>query len=164
MDLLYRLEAELTEVVPFDRVPEGVRLDVSFDGRATDGQLAGAQVGGIDYLLLRTDGVGVIDVRARVVAHEGHAEVKADGYLVPPDGVELPPPEELLAPGFTWPDVELLVQEVAFLRTGVADWQDLNTTIAKIDGTVNPGTGQLVLEARALKPASTLVEAGAAQR
>lgn len=161
MDLLYRLEAQLTEVVPFDPLPEGVRLDVSFDGRVTDGQLAGAQVRGIDYLLLRTDGVGVIDVRAKVVADEAVVEVKALGYLVPPDGVELPPPDVLLAPGFTWPDVELLVQEVGFLRTGAAEWQDLNTTIAAIEGTVNPGTRQLVLEARALKPAGALTDAGA---
>ena len=164
MDLLYRLEAQLTEIVPIGLVPEGVRLDVYFDGRLTHGRFAGGRVRGIDYLLLRNDGVGVIDVRAAVVAGEGHVEVKAQGYLVPPDGVELPPPDVLLAPEFTWPDVELLVQEVALLRTGAAEWQDLNTTIAALEGTANPGRGELVLEARALQPAGSAVESSGARR
>jgi hypothetical protein len=155
LDLLYRLEAQLTEIIPIGLVPEGLRLDVYFDGRLTHGELAGAQLRGIDYLLLRTDGVGVIDVHAAVVADEGHVEIKAQGYLVAPDGVELPPPDTILAPDFSWPDVELVVQECAVLRTGAAGWQDLNTTIAAIEGAVNPGTGQLVLEARAFKRAGT---------
>ena len=44
---------------------------------------------------------------------EGHIEIKAQGYLVPPDGLELPPPDVILAPGFSWPDVELPVQDEA---------------------------------------------------
>ena len=164
MDLLYRLEAQPTEILPIGLVPEGVRLDVYFDGRLTHGQLAFARVRGIDYLLLRSDGVGVLDVREAVVADEGQVEVKAQGYLVPPDDVELPPPDVILAPGFTWPDVALPLQEFALLRTGVAEWQDLNTTIAALEGSVNPGTGQLVLEARAVKPAGALIGAGGARR
>jgi hypothetical protein len=164
MDLLYRLEAQLTETVPIGVVPEGVRLDLYFDGRLTHGQLAGARVRGIDYLLLRADGVGVIDVRAAFVADGGHVEVKAQGYLVAPDDVELPPPDAILAPGYIWPDVELPIREFAVLRTGAAEWQDLNTTIAAIEGTVNPGTGQLALEARAFERAGTFVEAGGARR
>jgi hypothetical protein len=163
MDLLYRLEAQLTEIIAIGVVREGVRLDLYFDGGITQGRFAGAKLRGIDYLLLGTDGVGVIDVHAAVVADQGHVEVKADGYVRPPVGVELPPPGALLASGFTWPDAELLVQEVARLRTGATEWQDLNTTLATIDGTVNPGTGQLVVEARALKPAGALTEDGAAQ-
>ena len=120
MDLLYRLEAQLTDILPIGLVPEGVRLDVHFDGRLTNGELAGARVRGIDYLLLRSDGVGVVDAREAVVADEGHIEIKAQGYLVPPDGLELPPPDVILAPGFSWPDVELPVQEFALLRTGVS--------------------------------------------
>ena len=131
MDLLYRLEAQLTDILPIGLVPEGVRLDVHFDGRLTNGELAGARVRGIDYLLLRSDGVGVVDAREAVVADEGHIEIKAQGYLVPPDGLELPPPDVILAPGFSWPDVELPVQEFALLRTGVAEWQGLNTTIPR---------------------------------
>jgi hypothetical protein len=121
-------------------------------------------VRGIDYLLLRADGVGVIDVRAAFVADEGHVEARAQGYLVAPDDVELPPPDAILAPGFTWPDVELPIREFALLRTGVAEWQDLNATVAAIEGSVNPGTGRLVLEARGFRPAATFVEVGAAQR
>jgi hypothetical protein len=164
MDLLYRLEAQLTEIIPIGLVPEGVRLDVHFNGRLTHGQLAGARLRGIDYLLLRTDGIGVVDAREAVVADHGRIEVKAQGYLVPPEDIELPPPNAILAPGFTWPDVELPVQEFALMRTGVAEWQDLNTTIAAIEGSVNPGTGQLVLEARAFKPAGTLVESAGVRR
>lgn len=164
MDLLYRLEAQLTDILPIGLVPEGVRLDVHFDGRLTNGELAGARVRGIDYLLLRSDGVGVVDAREAVVADEGHIEIKAQGYLVPPDGLELPPPDVILAPGFSWPDVELPVQEFALLRTGVAEWQGLNTTIAALEGSVNPGTSELVLEARALRPAGILVEPSGAHR
>ena len=164
MDLLYRLEAQLTEILPIGLVPEGLRLDVYFDGRLTRGELAGAQVRGIDYLLLRTDGVGVVDAREAVVADEGHVEIKAQGYVVPPGDVELPPPDLILAPGFIWPDVELPVQEFALLRTGVAEWQDLNATIVALEGSVNPGTGQLVLEAKALQSAGISVEASSARR
>jgi hypothetical protein len=164
MDLLYRLEGQMTETVPIGLVPEGVRLDVYFEGRLTHGQLAGARVRGIDYLLLRADGVGVTDVRAAFVADGGHVEARAQGYLVAPDDVELPPPDAILAPGFTWPDVELPIREFALLRTGVAEWQNLNATLAAIEGSVNPGTGNLVLEARGFKPPATVVEVGAAQR
>jgi hypothetical protein len=70
MDLLYRLEGQMTETVPIGLVPEGVRLDVYFEGRLTHGQLAGARVRGIDYLLLRADGVGVTDVSSPSCAPE----------------------------------------------------------------------------------------------
>ena len=163
MELLYRLEAQLTEILPIGLVPEGVRLDVHFDGRITHGQLAGAQLRGIDYLLLRSDGVGVVDAREAVVADEGHVEIKAQGYLVPPEDVELPPPDVILAPGFRFPDAEMPVQEVASMRTGVAEWQGLNSTIATLEGFVNPGTGELVLEARPLERAGISVEASGAR-
>jgi hypothetical protein len=164
VDLLYRFEAQLTEILPIGLVPEGVRLDVHFDGRLTHGQLEGARVRGIDYLLLRSDGIGVVDAREVVVADGRHVAVNVQGYLIPPDDVELPPPHVILAPDFTWPDVALPLHEFALLRTGVSEWQDLNKTVAACEGFVNPGTGQLVIEARAFKPAGTPIEAGGAQR
>ena len=56
----YAYEATLTRVVPIGLVPEGVRLDAHYTGTITEGPLAGDAVEGVDYLLLRPDGVGVI--------------------------------------------------------------------------------------------------------
>ena len=67
MEAVYRFEATLTESVPVGLVPEGVRLDVHFEGEVVEGALTGARVRGIDYLLLRADGVGVIVAVAAAV-------------------------------------------------------------------------------------------------
>lgn len=58
MEALYRFEASVTETVAVGLVPEGVRLDVHFAGQVTAGPFTGGRLRGIDYLLLRADGVG----------------------------------------------------------------------------------------------------------
>ena len=51
--------------------------------------------------------VGVLDV-SEVLERDGNRiDVHAGGYLVPPVGFMLPAPEILLAPGFTWPEIDL---------------------------------------------------------
>ena len=158
MELLYRFEASITETVPVGLVPEGIRLDVHFEGQVTAGALVGARLRGIDYLLLRGDGVGVIDVYETIDAGDGRVvSARAQGYVVPPEGVELPPPEVLLSPDFTWPDLPLPLHGFALYRTGAPDLAHLNRTVASFHGHVNVARAQLVVEARELSAVSDAV-------
>ena len=59
----HAFEATFERIVVIGLVPEGGRLDAHFSGAITEGPLTGWRVDGIDYLLLRHDGIGVIDVR-----------------------------------------------------------------------------------------------------
>jgi hypothetical protein len=153
MAFLYRFEARFTALVPIGPVPDGIRLDAHFEGRVREGALAGATVRGTDYLRFRSDGVGVLDVR-EVLARDGQSvEVRAGGYLFPPAGFALPPADVLVAPDFTWPEVELPFHGFATFSTAAPAWQQLNHTVATFNGVANPGAGTLVVEAEALTPA-----------
>jgi hypothetical protein len=89
----------------------------------------------------------VLDVR-EVLARDGdRIEVEAGGYLIPPDGFALPSPEVMLAPEFTWPEVELPLYGFATFRTATDDWDELNRTVGIFNGIANPGAGTLVIEA-----------------
>src|SRR3990172_1673152 len=73
------LEAVLSgqERVP----PQGVRLDVAFEGRAI-GRLTG-RVRGVDYLRLRADGRIDLDIRAILETNDGRRiALSADGVGV----------------------------------------------------------------------------------
>jgi hypothetical protein len=83
----------------------------------------------------------------------------AQGYIVPPEGVELPPPDVLLSPDFTWPDLPLPMHGFVLYRTGASDLAHLNRTAASFQGYVNVGAGQLVVEARELSAARDPVAA-----
>src|SRR3990172_10307978 len=62
--------------------PQGVRIDVAFEGRAI-GRLAG-RVRGIDYLRIRADGRIDLDIRAIVETTDGHRiALSADGVATP---------------------------------------------------------------------------------
>jgi hypothetical protein len=150
MDLLYRFKAALTETVLVGLVPEGIRLDVHFAGQVTAGALVGARLRGINYLLLRGDGIGVIDEYETIDASDGRVvSAHAQGYIVPPKGAEFPPPEVLLSPDFTWPDdVPLPLHGFVLYRTGAPDLAHLNRTVASFHGHVDVGRTQLVMEAR----------------
>src|SRR4051812_27975678 len=138
MELLYRLELPLN-IVPIGLVPEGVRLDVHFDGTVVEGPLEGARVQGVDYLLFRADGVGVLDVYETITTGAGRViSARVHGYVLPPAGVELPPPPVLLDPDFRWPDAEFPIHGFALYRTGAAGWEELNSTAAALEGWANP--------------------------
>lgn len=65
--------------------PQGVRVDVAFEGRAT-GRLAG-RVRGVDYVRMRADGRVDLDIRATVETDDGHrVALAADGVAVPRAG------------------------------------------------------------------------------
>src|SRR5205814_2380607 len=116
-------------IVPIGLVPEGVRLDVSFQGSIVEGPLAGATLRGIDYLLLRADGVGIIDAYEVASTAAGqHLSLHAQGYLTPPAGMQFPPPDVLLSPDFKWPDVPLPMHGFVLGRTGAPELAWLNRT------------------------------------
>ena len=163
MDVLDRFEAQFTDIVPVGVVPEGLRLDVHFEGRVTEGRLAGATVRGIDYLRYRSDGVGVLDVREVLSLDGRHVDVQAQGYIPAVAGQEFPPAEVMLAPDFQWPDAASPFHGFAMALTGAPEWQDLNSTLVAFEGSANPGTGQLLVEAWAFEPSGWLTFA-AAQR
>ncbi len=62
--------------------PQGARIDVAFDGRAT-GRIAG-RVRGVDHLRVRADGRIDLDIRATIETDDGHRIApSADGVAVP---------------------------------------------------------------------------------
>lgn len=62
--------------------PQGVRIDIAFEGRAT-GRLAGL-VRGVDYVRLRADGRIDLDIRAVIETDDGsRIALSADGVAVP---------------------------------------------------------------------------------
>lgn len=74
------LEAILSGQVPLP--PQGARIDVAFDGRAS-GRLAG-RVRGVDYARMRGDGRIDLDIRATIETDDGQrVALAADGVAVP---------------------------------------------------------------------------------
>jgi hypothetical protein len=74
------LEAILSgkEKVP----PQGLRIDIAFEGRAT-GKLAG-RVRGVDYTRMRADGRVDLDIRAVIETEDGsRVALSADGVVAP---------------------------------------------------------------------------------
>jgi len=64
----YSFQAQVTRIAPIGLVPGGLRSDVGFTGTLTDGPLVGSTIEGVDYLLIRHDGVAVIDARELITA------------------------------------------------------------------------------------------------
>lgn len=152
MQFVYSFEAQFTGSLPVGMTPRGVRLDFPYAGEVVAGALEGATVQGTDYLLLRPDGVGVIDARGLVTALDGHAvSYRATGYVLMPAGVELPL-DMLLDPGFVWPDMDLILHGFELYETGAADLAWLNRTALAFLGTANPGTGALIATFYAIAP------------
>ena len=152
-EVVYRFEADLTNVVPIGLVPEGIRFDVAFRGKITAGALAGRPIEGIDYLLLRADGVGVIDAREQIESVDGRAiALHAQGYVVPPNGLQLPPPDVLLSPDFRWPDLSFSLHGAVFGQCGSPEWAWLNRSVLAFAGWVNLGTSRLLVTSHALNP------------
>lgn len=145
----YSWEAQITKIVPVGLTPAGLRMDVHFSGHLNDGELAGAELNGIDYLLLRPDGVGVIDARESIISsnNAGAVHARALGYIVPP--FPMPPLAALLEPDFSWPDVDLPMHGAVQLETGEAN-SALNRTVFSFTGTVNVASGKLGIQAQSI--------------
>ncbi|MGH3540642.1 MAG: DUF3237 family protein, partial [Pseudonocardiaceae bacterium] len=139
----------LTSILPIGLVTEGLRLDVAFKGTVVEGELSGASITGVDYLLVRHDGVSVIDAHERITTPVGNIiAAHAQGYITAP--FEMPPLQTLTDPDFQWPDVELNLHGVLTMQTAVPELSDLAHTMFGFTGTVNVATGVLRLHARSL--------------
>ena len=121
------LEAILSgqEKVP----PQGLRIDVAFEGRAI-GRLAG-RVRGVDYLRLRADGRIDLDIRAIVETGDGRR------IALSADGVGVPRAAEPVAD----------LSENVSLSTAAKDYTWINTRQIWGSGTVNFATGKIHIDA-----------------
>jgi hypothetical protein len=150
--VLYRMRARLTESVPIGVVPEGLRVDNSFEGVITGGSLDGARVQGVDYYLIRPDLTGVIDAREVIIPAGGLAvAARAQGLIHPPAGAEAPPLEALLDPAFDWPDVPFAIEVFQTFTAAAGEHAYLNDVVVSHLGWVNYATRELQIEARVLK-------------
>lgn len=109
--------------------PQGVRIDVAFEGRAV-GRLAG-RVRGIDYLRLRADGRIDLDIRAIIETADGYRIALSAG------GVGVPRTAELIAD----------LSENIILSTVAKDYAWVNTRQIWGSGTVNFATGKIHIDA-----------------
>lgn len=148
-DLVYRFEGRLSELYPIGLFPEGIRFHNEFDATVVAGPFEGARIFGLDQFMVRPDGVGVIIAPEIIDAGDARVSVDVRGYVVPPEGIEMPPLEVLASPGFEFPDLDFRVTGSALLRTADSRYEYLNRTVAVLEGTVNMGTGRLAVEARA---------------
>lgn len=146
----YRFEAQL-EFTPIGLVPEGLRMALSFEGEVVQGPLEGARVWGSDPLVIRPDGVGVLDV-SKIISFAGvnfYEHVR--GYCLPPDGLQTPALEVIAEPNFRFPDVRFPITGFSTFAAPPGRFQHLNRRLARIDGHSSFATGRLVIEARLLE-------------
>lgn len=108
--------------------PQGVRIDVAFEGRAV-GRLAG-RVRGIDYLRMRADGRIDLDIRAVVETENGRR------IALSADGVAMPRMAEPIADLF----------ENVSLSTAAEEYVWVNTRQVWGVGTVNLAVGKIHID------------------
>lgn len=147
----YSFRGQLTRMSPVGITPDGLRIDIGFAGTISDGPLAGCALDGVDYLLIRPDGVGVVDAREIVSGPGGLAtSIHAEGYIV----AAFPMPElsVLADPSFSWPDADLQMHGSSRVQTADPALARANSTIYGWTGTVNIGRTSLEVQARSLTP------------
>jgi hypothetical protein len=80
LELLMSLKAKPVEFVHYGDTPLGLRMDVHFEGALEGGVISGT-MRGVDYVLVRSDGVGELNVRAVIVTNDGaNISVQISGY------------------------------------------------------------------------------------
>lgn len=147
-DLVYAIDGQFHDIVIIGPVNEGFRMNGHFGGTVTEGELAGATMTGVDYFLLRHDGVGVVRAQ-EVITHEDRViAVTLHGLLLPPQGVAAPRPADVTRPGFAWPAAPYSIHVSASFETAAPALAHLNRTLVAHSGTVNFATGKLAIEAR----------------
>ena len=147
--LIYRFEAQLGEQYPVGIFPEGIRFHNGFEGTIVAGPFEGARIYGIDLFILRPDGVGEVVAPEVIDAGAIRAQVDVRGYVVPPDGLEVPPLEVIASPGFSFPDLDFRFTGSGLMRSAAPGFEWMVRTVAVLEGTVNLGTGRIEVEARA---------------
>lgn len=108
--------------------PQGVRIDVAFEGRAA-GRVAG-RVRGVDYVRMRADGRIDLDIRATVETDAGHR------IALCADGVAMPRAAEPVAD---------LVENVT-LNTSAEEYTWVNARQVWGIGTVDFATGRIHID------------------
>jgi hypothetical protein len=146
----YAFEAELTRISPIGLTAQGLRIDAGFTGSLTEGQLTGCTIEGIDYLLIRPDGVDVIYARDLISTPDrAIAAIRAEGYIVP-----MPELSILADPNFQWSDVDLPFHGAHFWETSDKDLSPAAATVYSFTGSVNIATRVLKVSACSLAQAS----------
>ena len=80
LELLTSFKGKVTELIYFGDTPLGKRFDAYFEGDLSGGVLSG-RMRGVDYILVRSDGVAEINVRAAIVTQDGvNISVQISGY------------------------------------------------------------------------------------
>jgi hypothetical protein len=149
----YAFQAEVTRIRPIGLTIRGLRIDISLTGSVTEGPLTGRTVEIIDYVLIRPDGVAVID--ARDLISDGDrviAALRVEGYLAPP--FPMPELSVLADPNFRWPDVDLPFHGAHFWETSDEDLSTTAATVYGFTGSANLATGVFKLSARSLAMSS----------
>lgn len=146
-EFLYRFEASLLPP-RMDLLPEGLRMGLPFEGKVVGGAFEGRRVRGLKSLLLRDDGVGVLDMYQRIEGPDGEVTGHVQGYCLPPDGVELPPLEEFLRLDFEWPTALFPVIGFSTFAGATGDLAWLNRGLAEVAGWASLATGRLAVETR----------------
>ena len=149
-ELVYRLEGSLADLYPIGLFSEGLRFHNDFSADIVEGPFKGGRIFGLDQFMVRPDGVGVIVAHEVVEGADTRVAFDIRGYVLPPDGLEMPPLEVLASPGFEFPDLDFRVLATALMRTAGPRFDHLNRTVVVNEGTVNLGTGRLDIEARSL--------------
>ena len=157
-DFAFRMEATFTDVAVIGMLPEGLRIDAHYNGSMIAGPLAGAIVRGVDYLLIRSDGVTVLDVRETITTATGSCiAVRAQGYgsvrSEPQAGADAVPPQGAKV---AWPDASSPLLGVAICQTTDPEFLWMNEAMLVFNGTANLGTGKLQAVGRVLTPQMVL--------
>ncbi len=146
------LDGRIDSSVIVGLVPEGIRLDIELSGEFEEGVFAGATGTWTNYLLIRRDGVRVMDVRGYAEAPDGTRVVwTMKGFFGEPS----PPPleariEAMLDPEFEYPDVDLRLHGAAWFQTMAPEYAFVNHTVFSFDGIVNPFQGTTRVTFRSL--------------
>ncbi|SDY97866.1 hypothetical protein SAMN05660209_04249 [Geodermatophilus africanus] len=104
---------------------------------------------GIDHLVQRQDGVGVVDVRMVARSAAGRTvSWYAGGHLTPEGG--MPPLEVVGDPGFVWPALEIPMHGWATMRSAAPDLRAVNSTVYGFTGTNDVTRGQTRVRGQSL--------------
>lgn len=152
----YSFTARFTDLKAIGITPSGLRLDVSFAGTVSEGPLAGEPIEGIDFLLIRPDGIGVVEVR-EVIGSPTSRQVAlhCSGYIVPP--FEMPPLAVIAGPSFAWPDAELPMHGSSRIETSDPALGAANHTVYAWTGTVNVAQASLTVAAHSVDALRSVV-------
>jgi hypothetical protein len=124
-DMLWEEKLKILPGIDIGSVPEGMRIDIPFSGDVSGPSING-KVNGVDYVLLRPDGVGVMHVHAVITTDGGdRISYQVSGFLT------------------TAPDGRSALKGAVTCQTGSKELAWLNSTQGVVDGFADMKTGEL---------------------